>query len=330
MQNIKGPREPDPNDLTSDLVASPAPNDAKALLWYSGRDIQNYTMVERTAHSDFGIRNQDNALPNLAPHRHEYFQIHAQISGSTTHHIGSAARPVTAGTICFILPYKVHFIPTAPNSEYYIINASQSFLMPGLDVDPLDLEDVSIEQAPELAPFKYQEYLDFIFEDDELATLQRLCRSMLEESVDQRLGTTVLCRAYLHQCIGLVCRRFGPQLWHLAEQRISKVARREALVGLTQFLRANFDKQISLTAAAAAVNLSPTYLAHVIKKETGKTFLELLTERRLERAKELIVHTSLPIARVAEMAGFGDLAYFARRFRQRTGISPSRFRARQR
>ena len=216
MQNIKGPREPDPNDLTSDLVASPAPNDAKALLWYSGRDIQNYTMVERTAHSDFGIRNQDNALPNLAPHRHEYFQIHAQISGSTTHHIGSAARPVTAGTICFILPYKVHFIPTAPNSEYYIINASQSFLMPGLDVDPLDLEDVSIEQAPELAPFKYQEYLDFIFEDDELATLQRLCRSMLEEawiSVSApRCSAALICTNALAWCAAGLVRSSGISL----------------------------------------------------------------------------------------------------------------------
>lgn len=293
----------------------------------TGTDILNYTMSERATHSDFSVRNHVDALPNPVPHRHEYFQIHVQLTGATTHYIGSVTRPVEPGTVCFIPPYRLHFIPTVPNSEYYLINTTQSFLLPGLDVDPLDLEDVSIEQAPELAPFKYQEYLDFTFSGDELDTIAALCRSMMQESAERGPGSTVLCRAYLHQCVGLACRKFGKELWHLAEQRVSNAARRETMTRLGHFLRANFDKQASLTDAAAAVDLTPTYLAHLVKKETGKTFLELLTERRLDRAKELMMHTALPIARIAEMAGFADFAYFTRRFKQLTGVSPSRFRA---
>jgi AraC-like DNA-binding protein len=290
-------------------------------------DIANYTMSERATHSDFSVRNQDDALPNLQPHRHDYFQIHVQLRGSTTHFIGPATRAVEPGTICFIPPYKLHFIPTVPDSEYYLINATQSFMLPGLDVDPLDLEDVSIEQAPELAPFKYQEYVDFELNRDDFDTIRNLCRSMLRESADRGPGSIVLCRAYLLQCIGLVCRQFGQTLWHLAEQRVSTAAKRETLSRLGHFLRANFDKQVSLTDAAEDVGLTPTYLAHLVKKETGKTFLELLTERRLDRAKELMLHSSMPIARIAEMAGFSEFAYFTRRFKQLTGVSPSRFRA---
>jgi AraC-like DNA-binding protein len=297
---------------------------------WRGSEIVNYTMSERATHGDFSVRNQDDALPNLHPHRHEYFQIHVQLRGATTHYIGSATRPVAPGTLCFIPPYKLHFIPTVPDSEYYLINATQAFLVPGLDVNPLDLEDVSIEQAPELAPFKYQEYLDYAFDGDELETIASLCRTMLKESTERGPGSIVLCRAYLHQCVGLVCRRFGPVLWHLAEQRVSTAARRETLSRLGHFLRANFDKHVSLTDAAEAVSLTPTYLAHLVKKETGKTFLELLTERRLDRAKELMLHSSLPIARIAEMAGFSDFAYFTRRFKQLTGVNPSRFRANSR
>jgi len=299
---------------------------ATAASWLAS-EIVNYTMSERATHGDFSVRNQDNALPNLHPHRHEYFQIHVQLRGATTHYIGAATRPVTPGTLCFIPPYKLHFIPTVAGSEYYLINATQAFLVPGLDVNPLDLEDVSIEQAPELAPFKYQEYLDYTFEGDELDTIAGLCRAMSKESAERGPGSIVLCRAYLHQCVGLVCRRFGPALWNLAEQRVSTAARRETLSRLGHFLRANFDKHVSLTDAAEAVGLTPTYLAHLVKKETGKTFLELLTERRLDRAKELMLHSSLPIARIAEMAGFSDFAYFTRRFKQLTGVNPSRFRA---
>jgi AraC-like DNA-binding protein/mannose-6-phosphate isomerase-like protein (cupin superfamily) len=293
-------------------------------------DIVNYTMSERATHSDFSVRNQDDALPNLQPHRHEYFQIHVQLRGSTTHYIGSRTRAVEPGTMCFIPPYKLHFIPTVPDSEYYLINTTQLFMLPGLNVDPLDLEDVSIEQAPELAPFKYQEYLDFTLDRDDFQTVRDLCRSMLKESAERGPGSIVLCRAYLLQCIGLVCRRFGQTLWHLAEQRVSTAAKRETLSRLGHFLRTNFDKQVSLTDAAEDVGLTPTYLAHLVKKETGKTFLELLTERRLDRAKELMLHSSMPIARIAEMAGFSELAYFTRRFKQLTGVSPSRFRANSR
>jgi AraC-like DNA-binding protein len=289
-------------------------------------EIVNYTMSARATHSDFSVRNQDDALPNLQPHRHEYFQIHVQLRGATTHYLGAVTRQVEPGTVCFIPPYKLHFIPTVPDSEYYLINTTQSFMLPGLNVDPLDLEDVSIEQAPELAPFKYQDYLDFALDGDDLEAVRTLCRAMLNESSARGPGSIVLCRAYLLQCIGIVCRRFGRTLWHLAEQRVSTAAKRETLSRLGHFLRANFDKHVSLTSAAEEVGLTPTYLAHLLKKETGKTFIELLTERRLDRAKELMLHSSLPIARIAEMAGFSDFAYFTRRFKQLTGVSPSRFR----
>jgi AraC-like DNA-binding protein len=292
--------------------------------------LPNYTMLERATHADFSVRNHADALPNPAPHRHEYFQIHVQVKGDTAHYLGSTTRPVGSGTVCFVSPFKLHFIPTVAGAEYFLVNASQSFLLPGLTVDPLDLEDVSLEQAPELAPFNFQPYADFVFEGDELATVIRLCESMMTESRARAPGSTVLCRAYLHQLIGMACRRYGDRLWHLAESRVARTSRRETLVELGRFMRANFQKPLSLADAAEAVGLTPTYLAHVVKKETGRTFLELLTERRLDRAKELIVHTALPIAKIAEMAGFADFAYFTRRFKQLTGSSPSRYRATER
>ena len=81
--------------------------------------------------------------------------------------------------------------------------------------------------------------------------------------------------------------------------------------------------------AAAAADLSPNYLAHLIKKETGKTFVDLVTERRMEKACELLTHTTLRINEVAQAVGFEDEAYFARRFRQRYATAPRQFRLRK-
>lgn len=84
--------------------------------------------------------------------------------------------------------------------------------------------------------------------------------------------------------------------------------------------------EITLADAAAAAFLSPNYLAHLLKKEIGKTFTELVTERRLEHAQELLAHTPQRIASVARASGFADEAYFARRFRQRYGQTPKAYR----
>jgi AraC-like DNA-binding protein len=83
---------------------------------------------------------------------------------------------------------------------------------------------------------------------------------------------------------------------------------------------------LSLTSAAAAAFLSPNYLTHLIKKETGRTFVEWVTERRIARAKELLANDNRRIKDIAFLVGYRDEAYFSRRFRQSVGQSPSDFR----
>jgi len=94
-------------------------------------------------------------------------------------------------------------------------------------------------------------------------------------------------------------------------------------------VRETLGRRLQLADAAAAADLSPNYLAHLIKKETGKTFVDLVTERRMEKARELLAHTTLRIGEIAAATGFADEAYFARRFRQRYGMAPRQFRARR-
>jgi len=126
-------------------------------------DIRTYGMSERADHLDFDIRPQLVRPPLMRAHRHEYFQIQISLQGDTEQNIAGTVRPFRRGYLSFILPYRVHVIPHPEGSRYVIINMSQQFLRPGLDVDPLDLEDVPLTRAPELAPFLFQEYADFCF-----------------------------------------------------------------------------------------------------------------------------------------------------------------------
>ena len=289
--------------------------------------IGNYTMAGRSRHADFGIRSQDTALPNPVPHRHEYFQIHVNLAGHTRHMLGGVVRAIEPGTISFVQPYVVHFIPTVPGSRYFLINADTRFLYPGADLDPLDLDARAALEAPELAPFQVQEALDFHMEGEDLGEIERLCNGMVREDTARAFASTTLIRAALLRLIGLAGNRHGAAIRALANNAGPRVARRRTLSSLVKYLRSHLDQPISLRDAASAVHLSPTHLAHVIKNETGRTFLDLLSERRMRRAKELLVHSSLPLADVARRSGFPELSHFSRRFKQLSGITPSRFRA---
>lgn len=289
--------------------------------------LNNYRMSERSLHGDFGIRNECSALPNLAPHRHEYFQIHVQLSGNTEHWIGHTRRPVTASTVCFILPFQTHYIPTAPGSRYFIVNASKNYFLPSLEVDLQALTHIPIERAPELAPFLFQEHIDFVLSSEEIMHVNALCQAMAKEDEQRTTGATILIRGYLLQLIGLVWRRYGEALMHWSSMPATTANRHPSLMRLQNYLKERLHLPVSLSDAAAAIHLSPSYLAHLIKRESGQTFVECLTQRRMELAQELLQHTSLSVKEIAFRCGYADEAYFSKRFRRYAGLSPSAKRA---
>jgi AraC-like DNA-binding protein len=67
-------------------------------------------------------------------------------------------------------------------------------------------------------------------------------------------------------------------------------------------------------------------LSQLLKKQTGLAFVEWLTGRRMDRARELLAHTADRVASVAHRVGFKDEAYFTRRFKQRFGVAPTAYR----
>lgn len=288
--------------------------------------IRTYTLPERAASTDFGIRDERSVTRIVAAHRHAYFQIQLNLAGRTEQHIGAAVRPLPPGGLSCVLPYRVHRIPHPPGSRFFVLSFSLAFLRPELDVDPLDLEDVPLTAAPELAPFLYQEYLDYRLQGAALTRARGMCERMRVAATARGLCWRETVRGELLTLIGLVCRMHESELLSVSAGRGALRSRRDAYTRAMRYVREHLTERLNLAAVARAVELSPTYLAHLVKKETGKTFTELVTERRMDIARERLVHTALPIHAIAADVGFDDVAYFARRFRRQYGVPPGRFR----
>jgi AraC family transcriptional activator of pobA len=87
-----------------------------------------------------------------------------------------------------------------------------------------------------------------------------------------------------------------------------------------------YSEPLSLRDIAAAVNISAGHLTTTVRRRTGRTVQEWITERRMVQARRLLATTDLPISEVGRRVGFPDAGYFARTFAKAHGTSPRKWR----
>lgn len=93
------------------------------------------------------------------------------------------------------------------------------------------------------------------------------------------------------------------------------------------YIDKNFRREdISLNRVAKEVNISPNYLSAVFSQEMGTTFVEYLTAKRMEKARELLRNSDLRSGEIATAVGYKDSHYFSFLFKKTQGCTPRDYR----
>lgn len=92
------------------------------------------------------------------------------------------------------------------------------------------------------------------------------------------------------------------------------------------YINNNFHSPITLESISDTLKINKSYLCAVLKKETGKTFCQLLNEARIEKSKELLSDQSMSILEVSMAAGYNNQNYFNKIFKKLTDKTPLEFR----
>lgn len=95
-----------------------------------------------------------------------------------------------------------------------------------------------------------------------------------------------------------------------------------------QIRKTYMSDEISLNTIAAEVGMSPSYFSSIFSKEMGKTFVEYLTEIRMDRAKELLMCSSMKTSEIGYEVGYKDPHYFSYIFKKTQNCTPKEFGAR--
>lgn len=95
---------------------------------------------------------------------------------------------------------------------------------------------------------------------------------------------------------------------------------------IRKYLDNSFHENIHRESLAKRFSITPAYLSQLFKQKTNLSFIDYLTNCRLEFAKYLLRNTDIPVYQVADQSGFQNYVHFVRRFRECCGMPPGKYR----
>jgi AraC family transcriptional regulator len=97
---------------------------------------------------------------------------------------------------------------------------------------------------------------------------------------------------------------------------------RHKLQQVIDYLMAHLDRNLSLADLAKLIQMSPFHFARSFKESTGLAPHQFVIRARVERAKELLLYSSLDIAAIAVEVGFANQSHLTRCFKRILGVTP--------
>jgi AraC-like DNA-binding protein len=140
------------------------------------------------------------------------------------------------------------------------------------------------------------------------------------EEVPGRMYAEVLTNAlavHLLRCYETCRPPAGASLGRLSKPKLRRTI---------AHINAHLAQELSLTELAAVAQTSPAHFARLFKQETGRTPLQYVTMCRIERAKQLLTETEMPIIDIGRQVGFTDQSYFTAVFRKYIAMTPKAHR----
>lgn len=115
---------------------------------------------------------------------------------------------------------------------------------------------------------------------------------------------------------------------HLDEDAATEMGLAESLFhSICHYLTEHVGERLDRSVAAAVFDRHPSHISEVFKTYGGCTFHQYLTRVRLDHARELLLHSKLPVKAIAAACGYETQSHFGTVFRRHCGLSPAAYRA---
>lgn len=153
-----------------------------------------------------------------------------------------------------------------------------------------------------------------------------LMRSVLEEAVGQNLGFEELINLRLYEALLLLRREQsrGENAWQSGSYPVM-MSEDENVRKLLQIIEEELESPLRVFELAQRCGYSKNYFRLFFKEHVGISPNSYINQRKISRAKELMLYSQLNVTQISERLGYQSIHYFSRRFRRMTGITPTEY-----
>ncbi len=250
-------------------------------------------------------------------HTHDYVEIVYMCKGSTTHLINGEQVVLQEGDLLFLAQGAVQEILPAGEDDIAV-----NFIVMPTFFDTT-LKAIGNEETP-LKTFLVDclnshdtptTYLYFHAAD--ILPVQNLVENLLYTLIQNPQN-----RRNLNQTtMALLFLNLMNYTDHLEFQREEDTT----AVQILQYIEEHYNDG-SLAELASSLHYDPSWLSREIKSYTGKTYTELVQEKRMVQASFLLTNTDLNVDEIAYQVGYDNISYFHRLFRKKYDLSPKKYR----
>ena len=288
-------------------------------LSYFSRDVRRFAEdVIFPEGFDVMVLRQARYMP-IRSHTHEYLEFVYLMEGTTTEVIDGKAYTMEAGDLFLLAPGTEHYDVTFQDDAllFFIMARARTFDTAFLSL--LKHDDVLSTFFSQVIFNGLQDSYILIKTADDEVLKQRIYNLFMEFRDMNPYTSRIANVEFEWLCIHLLQKHIGNIQDLAAHQR--SVNTKKILL----YIEENY-RTVTLDEVCRRFSYSRGHTQRMIKKHTGLTFTEFMTNIKIRRSCELLQNHSMQIQDVAEAAGFHDVSTFYRSFRKNMGISPSGYR----
>ncbi len=253
-------------------------------------------------------------------HTHNYVEVIYMCSGTTTHYINDERVVLQQGELLFLGQNAIQEIEPAGADDI----AVNFIILPQFFDQTLRMigEEENIIRDFVIGCLKGETagklgYLHFKVAD--VLPIQNLVENLIWTLMNNQQNK----RSINQVTMGLL---FLQLLNHTDKAAIGSHATEEDIVlTILRYVEENY-RDGELSQLAISLHYDLYWLSRMIKKQTGKTYTELVQARRLQQAVYLLKNTDMSVADVGNAIGYDNLSYFHRIFKEKYRVSPKHYR----
>lgn len=250
-------------------------------------------------------------------HWHEELEFLLLIRGHAQLSIGEQSYTIRAGDFALIPPDKLHTMTADPGEKvaFYAFDFAPAFLY-SFSEDALQQQYFEPLQKERIIFQK-------VFVQDcewKKAIAQRLC-VMHDIFQKKKTGYELLLKAKLYEIFALL---FSNAIVEKEERHSDR--RAELVRAIMQYLHIHYRDNISIKEIGREFHLSEGHLCRLFKEITGRSIVDYLNEYRIRKSVWFLRESSRDIGEIAGLAGFNNISYFNKKFRQYMHTTPGVYR----